>query len=48
MKTIIDKHHAGKPINYIHAEIDKDEKEIKMRLCYFGERYEGILKLKED
>ncbi len=42
MKTIIDKHNAGKKVNYLNAEINKEETEIVVKLDYYGKRFEGV------
>lgn len=48
MKTIIDKHSAGKPLHYLNAELDEKKGIVKIKLDYFMERYEGILKRVEE
>ena len=47
MKIIIDKHRAGQKINYMHAELDNKKHEVHMKLDYYDESFEGILKLKK-
>ena len=48
MKTIINQHKAGEKVNYLNAEINKEETEIIIKLGYYGKRFEGILKGVEE